>query len=47
MVENSELLARFLRDSVRHYDGIIHFAFMTDADCIDVLALAPPIVEYS
>lgn len=46
IVENSELLARFQKDSVRSYDGIMHFAFITDADCIDVLALAQPLVEF-
>lgn len=46
IVEDSELLARFMKDSVRYYEGIMHFSFITDADCIDVLALAQPLVEY-
>ena len=46
VVKDSELLARFTKDSVRYYEGIMHFAFVTDADCIDVLALAHPSVEY-
>lgn len=45
-VEDSELLARFISDSVRYYDSIIHFAFISVANCIDVLALAEPLVEY-
>jgi hypothetical protein len=45
-VEDSELSARFTADSVRYYDGIIHFSFISDADCVDVLALAEPLVEY-
>lgn len=46
IVEDSEFLAGFRKDSVRYYEGIIHFAFITDADCIDVLALAQPLVDY-
>jgi hypothetical protein len=45
-VENSELISRFKEDSVRSYDEIVHFSIITDADCIDVLSLGAPAVEY-
>lgn len=46
IVRNSEFIARFRKDTVRYFEQITHFAIITDADCIDVLALEPPIAEY-
>lgn len=43
-VKGSEFQTRFERDSVRCYDGIAHFAFVSDARCVDVLALGKPVV---
>lgn len=44
-VHGSEFEARFKADSVRQFDNLKHFAIITDADCIDVLAIEEPQVE--
>lgn len=38
IVGNSELEKNFRASSLRHYDDIIHFAIVTDSDCIDILS---------
>jgi hypothetical protein len=44
-VSDSEYLARFNADSVRQLQRLMHFAIITDMDCIDVLALDEPDVK--
>ena len=45
VVANSEFARRFASDSARRFKEIKHFAIVTDADCIDVLAVDEPSVE--
>ena len=44
-VRSSEFEARFRADSARQFGNLKHFAIITDADCIDVLATEEPQVE--
>ena len=45
-VQGSEFAARFMSDSLRQSQDLIHFAIVTEADCIDVLATSDPKVEF-
>ncbi len=44
-VLQSEFAARFKADSLRNFKDLKHFAIVTDADCIDVLATDEPLIE--
>ena len=46
IVKDSEFVARITADTPRDYAGIRHFAIITDTDCVDVLSLSDPTVEY-
>lgn len=44
-VRGSEFEARLKSDSARQFSDLRHFAIITDADCVDVLATDDPVVE--
>jgi hypothetical protein len=44
-VVDSEYQVRFKADSARQFGELMHFAIITEADCIDVLATEEPKVE--
>jgi hypothetical protein len=44
-VIDSEFLNRFREESARRFDQLFHFAVITDADCVDVLATGEPRLE--
>ncbi|AOY99576.1 hypothetical protein BKK81_10100 [Cupriavidus sp. USMAHM13] len=44
-VRQSEYLARFAADTCRQFDGLQHFAVITETLCVDVLAVGEPTVE--
>ena len=44
-VQGSEFAARFKADSARQFEELMHFAIVTEMDCIDVLATAEAKVE--
>lgn len=44
-VVNSEFAAKFRAESARQFAHLVHYAVITDADCIDILATAEPHVE--
>jgi hypothetical protein len=47
-VKNSEFIARYLKDSLRGYskNELTHFSIVTGDQCIDVIALTEPRIEY-
>lgn len=44
-VAESEFLQTFEKESARQFQGLMHFAIVTDSDCVDVLATHDPRVE--
>jgi hypothetical protein len=45
-VTNSELQSRFTADALGRYVDLQHFAIITPTDCIDVLMVGDPHVEF-
>jgi hypothetical protein len=46
IVQDSEFACRFTTDTARQFKSIKHYAIVTDADCIDVLATNEPTVDF-
>ncbi len=44
-VSNSEFEARFRADTIRHDGALTHFAIVTDAHCVDILAQGEAVVQ--
>lgn len=44
-VGNSEFAARFKSDTARQFGVLMHFAIVTETDCVDVLATDEPTVD--